>query len=166
MPSPDQSPSPVPTRFRIPPIADSWLLATAALVVYLRTMSPGVGTEDPGEIAAMLHTMGIAHPTGYPLYTMLGSLFVRLLPGDPDIWRMNLFGAVLTAVAVFLFHGTFRLVFSPKGGVIFGWDVKVPDDVADRFAAAAATAVFAFSGVFWFEAVSERAVPPGVSNRP
>lgn len=129
-------------------------LSIVAFAVYLRTMSPGVGTEDPGEIATVLHTMGIAHPTGYPLYTMLGSLFVRFLPGEPDIWRMNLFGAVLTAASVFFFHGTCRFLLSSRGAALFGGTGVAPDEAAGRAGAAAATLIFAFSAVFWFEAVS------------
>ncbi len=133
------------------------LLSLCAFVVYLRTMSPGVGTEDPGEIAAALHTMGIIHPTGYPLYTMLGSLFVRMLPGEPDIWRMNLFGAVLTAASVFFFHGTFRFLLSERGRALFGAASpahRPGHPGGENAGAIAATAIFAFSAVFWFEAVS------------
>jgi hypothetical protein len=136
-------------------------LALAAFAVYLKTMSPGVGTEDPGELAAALHGLGITHPTGYPLFTMGGSLFARLPIGEAGIWRMNFFGTVLTAFAVFLFHGVFRFFFSPSGRALFaspGRPAAKADDgsdvFADRLAAVAATVAFAFSAVFWFEAVS------------
>lgn len=131
------------------------LLGAGALVVYLRTMSPGVGTEDPGELAAVLHTLGIAHPTGYPLFTMLGSLFVRVLPGEADIGRMNLFGALLTALSVVLFHGAFRRIFSAPGRALFGDRRRSAEGGDDGFVAAgAATIVYAFSAIVWFEAVS------------
>jgi hypothetical protein len=97
------------------------ILTAGAFAVYLRTMSPGVGTEDPGELAVVLHSLGIAHPTGYPLFTMLGSVFLQILPGEANIWRMNLFGAILTAVSVFFFHGVFRFLFSDRGRALLGF---------------------------------------------
>lgn len=130
------------------------VIALMAFAVYCRTLSPGVGTEDPGEIATVLHTLGIAHPTGYPLYTMLGFLFTHALPGEPDIWKMNLFGAVLTAFSVYLFHEVFRFFFSGNGRRLFAREDSGVDPGSDRFAAAAATVVYSFSAVFWFEAVS------------
>ena len=41
-------------------------------------MTPGVcGNKDASEFTLVLATRGVAHPTGYPLYTLLGSLFVH-----------------------------------------------------------------------------------------
>jgi hypothetical protein len=137
---------------------DGPLIAAAAFVVYLRTLAPGVGTEDPGELAAVLHTLGVAHPTGYPLFTMLGALFSRLPLGEAGIWRMNLFGAVLTATSIALFHGVFRFVLSARGRAVFAAPMRAlapaPDTSGERGGAAAATAAFAFSALVWFEAVS------------
>ena len=49
------------------------------LIVYLLTLSPTLQFIDSGELAVVCKTLGIAHPTGYPLYTLLGRLF-SLLP--------------------------------------------------------------------------------------
>ena len=72
----------------------------AALALYLPSMAPSVDFIDSGELAAAAWTFGIAHPTGYPLFTLLAGAWSRLPFGDPVIWRLNLLSAILCAVAV------------------------------------------------------------------
>jgi len=58
---------------------------------------------DSGELAAVCANLGIAHPTGYPLYTLLGRLFVLLPPKD-IIFEVNLLSLLfvcLTNLTVF-----------------------------------------------------------------
>ena len=48
----------------------------AVLVVYLYTLqSTVVSRKDNGEMVSAAHVLGIIHPTGYPLWTMLARLF-------------------------------------------------------------------------------------------
>lgn len=143
----------------IPNLFYSLALALGVFVVYLRTLSAHVGTEDPGEIATALHGMGILHPTGYPLYTLIGSLFARLPLGDTVIWRLNLFSALLTALAAFLFHRTFLLLLSDRVSGLFGDSRHAPGRRTsghgrDWIGATSATLMLAFSAQFWTEAVS------------
>ena len=39
-------------------------------IIYWTTMAPSVVQIDSGELAAVQCTTGIAHPTGYPLFTL------------------------------------------------------------------------------------------------
>ena len=50
----------------------AWAFAVAA-VVYVRTLLPGVSFGDWAEAQMVPARLGIIHPTGYPLYTLLGS---------------------------------------------------------------------------------------------
>ena len=64
------------------------------LAAYLSTLAPDVTFTDSGELAAVAATLGVAHPTGYPLFTLLGHLWTLLpLPGTV-IYRMNLFANI------------------------------------------------------------------------
>ena len=74
-------------------------LTAAALTLYVRTLAPGLQPADAGEFQIVATTLGIAHPPGYPLYTMIGWLFTRLPLGDPA-WLLNLFAAVCAAACV------------------------------------------------------------------
>jgi len=68
------------------------------LALYLLTVSRDLGTIDSGELAAVCARLGVAHPTGYALYSLLGRLAVLLGPGPP-ILQVNLLSAVTCAVA-------------------------------------------------------------------
>ena len=71
---------------------------TSTLVLYLLTLCPTVFWYDSAEYVAAAVTRGVPHPPGYPLYTLLGWLFVQL-PVDPA-YAMNLFSALSAAIAV------------------------------------------------------------------
>ncbi len=84
-----------------------------ALVSYIKTLQPTLGgnTYDSEEFQHIAYTLGIAHPTGYPLYLLLGKLWITLLPFGNVAYRMNLFSAVLTATAaVIFFLALFELI--------------------------------------------------------
>ncbi len=73
-----------------------------AFALYARTASPTItwanGGIDSGDYATAVATLGIAHPPGYPLYILLGQLFVRLPWATEPAGRlalMSAFGAAL-----------------------------------------------------------------------
>ncbi|MEK7874018.1 MAG: DUF2723 domain-containing protein, partial [Chloroflexota bacterium] len=70
----------------------------SSLVVYLSGLSPTVQWGDPAELATGAYTLGIVHPTGYPLYLLLGKLFTFLPFGD-IAYRLNMMSAVAAAAA-------------------------------------------------------------------
>lgn len=77
------------------------LVGIVAFALYARTAAPGVMWYDMGEFTTSALTLGIAHNTGYPLYSLLGKLFSLLPLGDPA-YRINLFSAFTGALAVAL----------------------------------------------------------------
>lgn len=62
-------------------------------------MLPGVGFWDTGEFQTVAAVLGIAHPTGYPLYTLLGKLFT-VWPWGSMAYRVSLMSALSAALAV------------------------------------------------------------------
>ena len=68
-----------------------------ALAVYVRTMLPSTFFWDTGEAQTVPATLSIFHPTGFPVYAMLGWLWSQLPIGDVA-WRMNLLSGVCVAV--------------------------------------------------------------------
>src|SRR5262245_8268070 len=63
------------------------LVAAAAcglfsLLVYWRTLCTTVYHGDSGEMIAAGATLGVAHPPGFPLHTMLAALFAALPLGS------------------------------------------------------------------------------------
>jgi len=71
-------------------------VAAALLICYWLTLAPTITDRDSGELATAVHTMGVAHPTGYPLYLMVGKLF-DLLPLGESARRTAFFSAVSAA---------------------------------------------------------------------
>lgn len=58
--------------------------------------------RDAGEMTSLLSTLGVAHPPGYPLYTLLGHLFVQIPLGNMA-YRANIFSGFCGAAALALF---------------------------------------------------------------
>ncbi len=67
--------------------------------VYLYTLAPGILFEDTGEFALSLFSLGVSHPPGYPLYTLLGPLF-NFLPFASPAFCANIISAFLGALGI------------------------------------------------------------------
>jgi hypothetical protein len=90
-----------------------------ALIVYLLTLSPGLQQADGGEFQLVTARFGVAHPPGYPLYSLLGGLFVRLPLGPGPAWRLNLFSAITAAATLALVgHIARRMTGSAAAGMV------------------------------------------------
>ena len=76
------------------------------LGLYSRTLAPGLLFGDPGEFQFAAWRFGLAHPTGYPLYLLLGGSWQHLaaLFGVDPAASLNAFSAFLAAAAVALFY--------------------------------------------------------------
>ncbi|HSN73496.1 MAG TPA: DUF2723 domain-containing protein [Anaerolineae bacterium] len=110
-------------------------LSLAALALYVATLAPSVATvfDDSLEFQVVLPSLGIAHPTGYPLYTLLGWLASRLPVGDLA-YRVNLLSALAGAATV----GVLFLVARRLG--------------SSRLPAVLMSIVFALSTIWWSQA--------------
>ena len=47
-------------------------------IIYIITLAPSVVEIDSGELSTVQATLGIAHPTGYPLFTLVGFIFSKI----------------------------------------------------------------------------------------
>ena len=97
--------------------AAALVLFGLALFLYIRTLAPSVATlfDDSLEFQLVAYLPGIAHPTGYPLYTLLGWLFTRLPIGDVA-FRVNLMSAVFGALSVALVFLAGLALAGPRPG--------------------------------------------------
>ncbi|MBI2620517.1 MAG: DUF2723 domain-containing protein, partial [Ignavibacteriales bacterium] len=131
-----------------------WMIGVVSFIVYLTTMNPTVSFIDTGELAAVAATLGIPHPTGYPLFTILGRLVTMIpIPVEP-ILALNIFGGLVTAASVALFYqlavtfSTSSLFFpltSRKKGA--QENVVIGTSVAGAF-------TLGFSTTFWAQSVA------------
>ncbi len=72
------------------------------LALYLPTLAPSVVRDDGGEMQMIAAVLGVPHPTGYPLFTLLGWLFTRLPLGGDAAYRVSFLCAVAGAGSVTL----------------------------------------------------------------
>lgn len=106
-----------------------------AFLVYLWTLAPTIGPEDGGELATAAYTMGIPHPTGYPLWCLTAKAFIFVVPVGEVIWRTNMMSAVFGALSAGLV--SFVALFMTRS----------------RLAAMSAGLAFAFSREVWEQSV-------------
>jgi hypothetical protein len=116
-------------------------------VLYTATASPYVLGEDNGEFCTLFAGGGVAHPPGYPLYTlMLRAL--SWLPADTPARGAALVTAAIGLAAVALLYGACRAWGAGKGAsalaaVVYGtaplaWDLATKAEVFALNAALAA----------------------------
>lgn len=90
------------------------ILAITTRIIYGVRVCPVLPVGDAGELATAAYTSGIAHPPGYPLFTMLGRIFSHLAFASPSTaypdgifdvaFRMNMMSlwiGVITVIVVY-----------------------------------------------------------------
>jgi len=113
-------------------------VAVATFVVYAAGACPTIYVGDSGELVAAVHVLGIPHPTGYPLYVLLGKVWTVLVPIGSVAYRMSLFSAVCAALTCAIVYDIGRRA---------GWH---------PVAALTSATVLAFGASFWGEANVQR----------
>lgn len=64
------------------------------LLTYALSISHDVASRDLADAQGVAYLLGIPHPTGYPLFVLLGWLFTHAITFGTIAYRMNLFGAL------------------------------------------------------------------------
>ena len=90
------------------PVNQALLLSAAVFILYSLGACRTIYVGDSGELVAAAATLGIPHPAGYPLYVLLGKLWITLLPVGSVAFRMSLFSAGFGAAACGLLFWTCR----------------------------------------------------------
>lgn len=118
------------------------------LIFYCLTLAPGLTFIDSGELAAVCVTSGIAHPTGYPLYTILGWLFTRIPVNARPIYLLNLMSALLAGLSLFLFYLCLCDIFLKAKDASAPPLKKVPEPLV-LLSIGSGVLLLAFCRVFW-----------------
>jgi Protein of unknown function (DUF2723) len=108
-------------------------------VAYVAAVSHEPASWDTAELQGVPYILGISHPTGFPIYVLLGWIWSHALPFGTIAFRTNAFCAVAMAVAIAL-----------------GYAVAVELE-APRPAALLATLWLAFTPSIWQHAVRAEA---------
>ncbi len=130
------------------------------LVVYLLTLAREITFADSGELAAVAARLGIAHPPGYPLFTLLGYP-LTLLPVSTVAFRVGLLSALAAAAACLLLYrtglGLLRDILPPAAAPVANQDSGRSRPALPPLALALAplpgALLFAFARTVWSQAV-------------
>ncbi|GMQ78401.1 MAG: hypothetical protein BMS9Abin02_0908 [Anaerolineae bacterium] len=115
--------------------------------LYLVTLARGLVFGDPTEFTFVANILGIAHPPGYPVITLLGKLFQSLIPFGDIPWRMHLLSAVAASIAVFSVYGIIVTI----GASI--WNPNRQLSIIIRLSAVFAALTVATAANFWQHAI-------------
>lgn len=124
-------------------------LGLISLFIYLGTLAPSVAYmfDDSLEFQLLASRMAIAHPTGYPLYSLVIKL-ATFLPFGDVAYRVNLVSALSGAGAVMFVYLAARLLtqkFMDANSAL--------GEILTRVPAVVAALVFAFGETFWSQAI-------------
>lgn len=138
---------------RLPLWRDAFAIALLTFAVYSLTRVPGLTFIDSGELAASATLLGISHPTGYPLFTLLGWIFGHLPLGDEAIVRLNVMASLFCALGAGVFFLVCLEILSQIPGS--GGDGENPGAApAVRAGAAAGSLILAFSETWWLQSTA------------
>ena len=138
-------------------------LFAGSFILYTRTLAPSLLYGDSAEFQTITHTLGIGHPTGYPVYVLLAKLFTLISVGE-IAYRVNLFSAFCAALTLGLVYLILRelgarIIPSICGALALGltsqfWKYA---SMAEIYAPAAACLALILFAVFqWKETKSSR----------
>lgn len=88
----------------------SYLGVVLAGIMYYITLAPEVVQIDAGELGAVQYLLGTAHPTGYPLFTILGWLATRIQIFDSIIMQLNFLALMYGLAGLLFFRSTVLLL--------------------------------------------------------
>ena len=125
-----------------------FLVFGISLAVYLFTLCPTIYLEDAAEFVAVAETLGIPHPSGYPLYDILGKFFSLIIPVSAAAWKINFMSAFFGALSIsFIFLIIRKILF---------WVNKAKKDVNIAWynlSAFSGSLILAFTLIFWSQSI-------------
>ncbi|MFH0734601.1 MAG: DUF2723 domain-containing protein [bacterium] len=144
-----------------------YLICILIFIIYQFTLAPSVVQIDSGELAAIQATFGIAHPSGYPLFTILGYLFSLIPLPISKILALNILTSIyVTAAAFFIIRTIKSLILNFE---IFQTEKKSNkkkqksenrvilfklDNISATIIAVITGLIIPFSKTFWFQSTS------------
>lgn len=103
-------------------------------VIYVRSVSSEPASWDTAELQAVPYLLGIAHPTGFPLYTLLGWAYSHIFVFGTVAYRLNIFSSFCVATACY-------------GGYLVSRELNAP-----KFIALLAALWFGIGNIVWIHA--------------
>lgn len=132
-----------------------WVVLVIALATYTMTREATASFWDCGEFIAVANQMGVPHPPGSPLFSMLGRLFIVLFSGGDAAnvaSSINLMSASASGFAVLFLFWTITH-FARKMYVNHGENLTAQQTFVVMASGVVGALAYTFSDTFWFSAV-------------
>jgi hypothetical protein len=153
-----------PFRFSIFNFAFLALVFLGGVALYTATLHTDVQPADSGEFQIAAITLGIPHPPGYPLFTMLGWLFAQVPMGSPFA-RVSFLSVAASSFTLVLVSATvlqvgewagnnYRETKSPLDEETFRDSLSPLHPVLSVLAATVTALALATSTTFWAQATT------------
>jgi thioredoxin-like negative regulator of GroEL len=164
-PAPKAATEPIPDTtpfFKAVDWGAFWTAFIVTLIVYAWTLAPTVTLEDSGELAVGGDHLGVPHPPGYPIWTIIVWLFTKLFffvqfRGQPNpAWSIGFASAFFGAFA----SGLTAILICRSGRDMLRSIKRTTELIGEQAESlicwaggVAASLAFAFSPVTWSQAV-------------
>ncbi len=139
-----------------------WTACILSFIVYVYTLSPTVSLEDSGELAVAGDCLGVPHPPGYPIWSMLAWVFTRIFRfvpfrGQPNpAWSIGLmsafFGAIASGMTAMLVCRSGSDLLREARDTLHKASHKTEDQIC-WVGGVVCSLLFAFSPIMWSQAV-------------
>src|SRR5204863_8454952 len=132
-----------------------WVILLIATATYTLTREATASFWDCGEFIACANEIGIPHPPGSPLFTMLGRLFIIVFSGGNAAnaaSSVNLLSAVASGFCVLFLFWTITH-FARKMFVNHGENLTAQQIFTVMASGVVGALAYTFSDTFWFSAV-------------
>lgn len=131
-----------------------WAIFAVTLLTYTLTVEPTASFWDCGEFIACAYKLQVPHPSGAPLFLLIGRMASLLAGGDVTkvALMINMVSVIASAFTILFMFWTISLlarkIFGKKGD-----DLNTSEIILVLGASAVGSLVYAFSDSFWFSAV-------------
>lgn len=142
----------------------AFIAAIFSFIIYILTAAKDLQFTDSGELAAVSVTLGIAHPSGYPLFTILGHIWSYLPINISKIYLLNILAGIYTSLSVLVFY---FIVYTILNSIQFIKKTKKQKKKKDSidsitnnvnnyliFSSLIATLIYSFSITVWSQATN------------
>lgn len=140
------------------------IVSLTVFIIYMITLAPSVLHIDAGELAAVQATLGIAHPTGYPLFTIWGYLFLLIPLPFTKIISANILSSLWCALGLFFLIKSLTIIFSHIPSEVLEKSIQKrikPEPTNSKnkirnyiIPSVAAAITLAFTNTYWFQSTS------------
>ena len=122
---------------------ESFIIFIISQYILISTAYPSISGGDSGELVVTACNLGVAHPPGYPTFSLLGNLFINIIPYGTKAWRVNVCSCTLTSLTASFLYITILLLNS----------FYQPFKLLNKIIALSCSLSFVFTPTVWLYAI-------------